>query len=112
MLKRIDQQLAVNKLMIDFYAKHVDPKTHCGRYMRSYLEIITTISSVLLVRGGTAEQLAKRDDLWVYMKERDVSLYHKLRHRIFGTFVNVSGRVGRKTTMELYSIARKMYGFN
>lgn len=112
MLQRIDQQLAVNRRMIDFYVHHVDAKTRCGRYMRSYLEIITTISSVLLIRGGKKEQLAKRDQLWQYLKEQDVHLYHQLKRRPFGRAVTVSNKVGRKMTVEFYKIGQKLYGFN
>lgn len=112
MLRRIDQQLAVNRRMIDFYVDHVDPQTRCGRYMRSYLEIITTISSVLLVRGGSPEQLAKRDQLWQYLKAKDLKLYHQLKRRPFGRAVTVSNKLGRKMTVEFYKIGQKMYGFN
>lgn len=112
MLRRIDQQLAVNRRMIDFFVNHVNVKTRCGRYMRSYLEIITTVSSVLLVRGGHPDQLAKRVDLWNYIKERDVKLYHWLKRRPFGRAVTVSGKLGRSMTVEFYKIGQKLYGFN
>lgn len=112
MLRRIDQQLAVNRRMIDFFVSHVNPKSRCGRYMRSYLEIITTISSVLLVRGGKPEQLAKRDELWAYLKRKNLKLYHWLKRRPFGRAVTVSGKLGRSMTVECYKIGQKLYGFN
>lgn len=112
MIRRIDQQLAVNRRMIDFFVDQVDQKSRCGRYMRSYLEIITTISSVLLVRGGSREQLAKRDDLWNYLKHKDIHLYRQLKRRPFGRAVRVSSKLGRKMTVEFYKIGQKLYGFN
>ena len=37
--------------------------------MMSYLDIITTISSVLLLRSGTDENFEKKQELWQYLKE-------------------------------------------
>ena len=56
MISRIDQQIKVNKIMIDYF---VDRKQELLKnkklyqYMRNYLEIITTVSSVLLIRADT-----------------------------------------------------------
>ena len=54
MIGRIDQQIKVNKLMVDYYVEEM-PRIHANvkvkRYMRNYLDIITTISSVLLIRS-------------------------------------------------------------
>ena len=55
MIGRIDQQIKVNKLMVDYYVEEM-PRIHANvkvkRYMRNYLDIITTISSVLLIRSA------------------------------------------------------------
>ena len=66
MISRIDQQIRVNKILIDYL---VEKKTDIMKnkrlyqYMRNYLEIITTVSSVLLIRSGTEENLAKKKEL-------------------------------------------------
>lgn len=63
MISRIDQQILVNKLMIDFYVAHrqiLAGNHKMGKYMFNYLEIITTVSSVLLIRSGTEENLEKK----------------------------------------------------
>ena len=55
MIGRIDQQIRVNKIMIDFMAGRNIKGKHLRNYMMSYLDIITTISSVLLLGSGTDE---------------------------------------------------------
>ena len=79
MIGRIDQQIRVNKIMIDDVDiwKVQNPK--CRKYMLNYLEIITVISTIMLIRSGTEENLEKKRELWGYIKEKDIALFHKLR---------------------------------
>ncbi|MCM1057412.1 MAG: glycosyltransferase [Firmicutes bacterium] len=115
MISRIDQQIKVNKLMIDYLVgKKAELVKHkrLYQYMRNYLEIITTVSSVLLIRSGTEENLAKKVELWQYLKEKDRKLYHWLRHGIMGEAMNLPGRGGRKISVEGYKICRKIFKFN
>ena len=56
MISRIDQQIKVNKIMIDYLAEkkqEIMKNKRLFQYMRNYLEIIMTVSSVLLIRSGT-----------------------------------------------------------
>ena len=80
--------------------------------MISYLDIITTISSVMLLRSGTEENLEKKKELWQYLKSKDTGLYLKLRHGIFGRTMNLPGKGGRKLSVAAYRITQKFYGFN
>ena len=113
MIGRIDQQLKVNRLMINLYAKNeaqLDPAL--ANYMFRYLEIITTVSSILLLKDGSKESLRKKTALWNYIKRKDTHLYRELRWGLFGTGVNLPWKLGRKTALGVYKLARKMYGFN
>ncbi|MBO4948002.1 MAG: glycosyltransferase, partial [Peptococcaceae bacterium] len=52
MIKRLDQQIRVNKLMADYYDlsdKTVVPNKKLRQYMYNYLEIITCISSIMSI---------------------------------------------------------------
>lgn len=115
MISRIDQQLRVNKLMIDFIAEKAPEIKKCKRlyqYMRNYLEIVTTASSVLLIRGETPEYLEMKKELWDYLKSKDVSLYRYLRHGIMGGTMNLPGKGGRKISVEAYRICQRIFNFN
>lgn len=115
MIGRIDQQIKVNKLMVDYFVENkstIYAKKKTGKYMLSYLDIITTISSILLIRSGTEEALEKKKELLTYIKQKDRSLYKKLRYGLLGNFMNLPGKTGRKISVEGYKICQKFFGFN
>ena len=64
MTKRIDQQIKVNKLMIDAYDLMNIKDFKLRKYMIKYLAMMLIVSSALLVNEGSPESLQKRDDLW------------------------------------------------
>jgi len=115
MISRIDQQLRVNYLMIDYLVDNKqkaqkDKKRY--KYMRNYLEIITTISSILLIKKNTDDSLQEKRKLWTYIKGRDRHLWAYLRGGLPGNAMNLPGRGGRKVSVECYKIAQKIFKFN
>jgi glycosyltransferase involved in cell wall biosynthesis len=112
MISRIDQQIKVNKIMIEDVDLWKVPNLKCRRYMYNYLEIITVISTVMLLRSGTEENLEKKRKLWTYIKETDIRLFHKLRRGILGGTMNLPGKGGRKISIAAYRISQKIVGFN
>ena len=115
MISRIDQQIKVNKIMLDYI---VDKKAEISKqkklrtYMVNYLEIITVISSVLLIRSGTDENLEKKKELWDCIKQKDSMLYMRLRYGIMGNSMNLPGKGGRKISVEAYKICQRFFKFN
>nr|WP_295300165.1 glycosyltransferase family A protein [uncultured Blautia sp.] len=112
MIRRIDQQIRVNKLMADAFHRCQFNNKHLKKYMLSYLDIITTVSSIMLVRAGTQEALDKKKELMEYIREQDRWLYHKLRYSILGRAANLPGKSGRKMFVAAYKVCQKFYGFN
>ena len=113
MIRRIDQQLRVNRLMVDGYNRlPANTERHLRKYMFSYMTIITTISSVMLIREGSEESLQKKKELLEYMKKENKETYHAFRTSLLGRLTNLPGKVGRKITTGIYKVAQKLYGFN
>ncbi|MDD6037697.1 MAG: glycosyltransferase family 2 protein [bacterium] len=112
MISRIDQQIRVNKIMIEDYDLWKLSNKRLRKYMFNYLEIITVISTVLLLRSGTEENLQKKRDLWKYIKNYDIRLFHHLRNGIMGNTMNLPGKGGRKISIAAYKIAQMIVGFN
>lgn len=115
MISRIDQQLKVNKIMIDYMAEHKNEMKGSRKlrnYMMNYLEIITTVSSILLIRGGTEEHLEKKKELWKYIKQKDRFMFTRLRYGILGNSMNLPGKGGRKISIEGYRICQRFFKFN
>lgn len=112
MISRIDQQIKVNKIMVDQFDLYKIANHKLRRYMFNYLEIITVISTVMLIRSGTEENLEKKRELWKYIKDKDIRLFHKLRKGIMGRTMNLPGKGGRKISVAAYKISQKVVGFN
>ena len=112
MIKRIDQQIRVNKIMVEAVDLFRIKNKKLQRYMFNYLEIITVISTIMLIRSGTEENLEKKRELWTYLKNYDIRLFHKLRNGIMGRVMNLPGRAGRKISVAAYKISQKVVGFN
>ncbi|MBR5319808.1 MAG: glycosyltransferase family 2 protein [Peptococcaceae bacterium] len=115
MIKRIDQQLRVNKLMIDYYDlsdKNMVPNKKLRQYMYNYLEIMMVISSIMLILSHEEENLKKREELWEYLQLSNPRMYKKLRYDLFGRVMTAKTPVGRKFAELCYKISQKIYGFN
>ena len=112
MIKRIDQQLKVNRLMVEVYNKGNFSEKHLKKYMYNYLEIITSISQIMLIRAKTDEALEKKKDLLEYIKQSNKALYRKLRWSFLGIMTNLPGKGGRDLATGFYKIVQKFYGFN
>ena len=112
MISRIDQQIRVNKLMVESVDLFKIKNKNLRRYMFNYLEIITVISTIMLNRSGTEEHLRKKKELWNYLKNYDVRLYRKLRNGIMGRTMDLPGRGGRRISVAVYKISQKVVGFN
>ena len=114
MLSRIDQQIRVNKIMIDVFTRQnwsgLDKNVR--KYMMIYLNKIMTVTSAILLVGGTSEDYAKKCDLWSYLKNRNEKLYFRLRMTFLGVMMNLPTKLGRKTTVRGYKIVRKFIHFN
>lgn len=112
MIGRIDQQIKVNKLMMDAYDYKNIKNEKCKKYMFNYLEMITVVSTILMMKDGSPELQAKRHDLWKYIKEKDYYLYKKLRYGFMCVMTNLHGKVGRQVSVGLYTVVQKIVGFN
>lgn len=114
MLSRIDQQIRVNKIMIDIMVaqdfRGLDKNVR--KYMCIYLNKIMTVTSTLLLVGGTEEDYQKKRQLWSYLKAKNEKLYYRLRMSFLGVCMNLPTTLGRKTTVRGYRIARKLIHFN
>ena len=114
MAGRIDQQVRVTKQMIaahDVMAiKATQPRL--GRYMLNYLSMMMSISSIFSVIANTPQSLGLRTELWEYLRQKDAALYRRCRYKATNVGTNIPGYQGRKLSVGLYRLARKIYKFN
>ena len=114
MAGRIDQQVRVTKIMIDAHDLHAIKamQKRLGRYMFNYLSMMMSISSIFSIIADTPESLGLRTELWEYLREKDPILYRRCRYRLTNMGTNIPGYQGRKLSVKLYRLARRIYKFN
>ena len=112
MIRRIDQQLRVNRLMLAQVDLDQVENKRLRRYLLNYLEIITTISTVLLFRAGDKEHLEKARSFWRDMARDYPRHYQLLSRRLFGRVLNMPGPGGRWIALAAYWLSQKVFGFN
>lgn len=114
MVKRADQQLRVTKMMIESHdleeLKKSQPKL--SNYMFRYLSMMMAISTILLSIDGSEEAIKKQKGLWEFLKKSDASLYRKIKYTSLGGMTFLPGKLGRKFTVDVYRLARRIYKFN
>lgn len=112
MIKRIDQQLKVNRLMVTSVDFAAIPDRKQAKTIYNYLEIITAVSNVLLLIMDSDESRRLHDELWAFIRQHNPKIYRRLRRGVYGLWLHLPGRVGRKISLDSYSLAQKIFGFN
>ena len=112
MIKRIDQRIKVNKIMVDSYDLWKLQDRKLRKYMFNYLEIITVVSTVMLTVPAQKRTLRKNGSCGIISSKKDLRLFHHLRNGIMGGTMNLPGKGGRKISIAAYKISQKVVGFN
>lgn len=112
MISRIDQQIKVNKIMIDAYDLSKIRNKRLREYMVKYLAMMMTVSSVFLIKEGSEESLKKRTELWRYLQSASRTTSRLVNKQVLSKPMQFRGKAGRKMIVWGYNISRKMYGFN
>ncbi len=112
MIGRIDQQIKVNKIMIDAYDLTKIKNKKLRDYMVKYLTMMMTVSSVFLIKEGSEESLAKREELWEYLKKQNRGMSRMVNRMALSKPMQFRSSAGRKIVVWGYSLSQKIYGFN
>lgn len=112
MTKRIDQQIKITKIMIHSLNLESISSKKLKSYMLQYLSMMMIVSSALLVNEGSPENLAKRDELWNYLKSNDKKVYKLITLRKFGLPLQWKSEFGKKIIISGYHIFNRIFGFN
>ncbi|MBZ4663436.1 MAG: glycosyltransferase [Caloramator sp.] len=112
MIGRIDQQIKVTKIMIDLYDPTQIESKKLRKYMTQYLTMMMTVSTVLLLKSNTVENLNKKDELWNYLRSKNKNLYEEVNKTLLGKLMQMDTFIGKKIILSGYSLSRKIYAFN
>jgi glycosyltransferase involved in cell wall biosynthesis len=112
MIKRLDQQYRVTKIMMDVYTNSDIKKENCRKAMVHYFDMMMCISSILSIREGSEERLKDKEELWRCLEQKNPDLYRRVRKSLLGRTMNLPGKAGRKFSVMGYKITQKFFGFN
>ncbi|MBE5921514.1 MAG: glycosyltransferase family 2 protein [Lachnospiraceae bacterium] len=116
MIKRIDQQIRVNKILLDIQADYESrgmlAKRNLDRFIFQYLDMMMCVTSIMLIIAGDKESLAKKKEIWDYAKKVNPGYYKRLRYHVFGITMNLPGKGGRWLSVHGYKLMNKIFGFN
>ncbi|WP_062302145.1 glycosyltransferase family 2 protein [Demequina subtropica] len=102
MIRRIDQQLKVNRLLMDVEVSPYDVPPALYKYLLHHLQVVCVISSTMLLRSGRDEDFARKVALWQDLHFDDPEVYRQLRRGALGRIVHLPGKPGRKATVAAY----------
>lgn len=111
MLRRVDQQLTVTRLVLAELPPPNAVPPALSAYLLHHLEILCAITSVLLVRAGTAESLAARHEFWSEVRRQSPWVYARVRRGLLGQGSNLRGAAGRRVSVLAYRLVRHAVGF-
>ena len=113
MIKRVDQQLRVTRIMMEAVDVYALPVTQdkLRAYMLNYFSMMMAISSIFLTLDGSPEAMEKRKQLWADLKAHDPRLCRRCRLSV-AEACNLPGWLGCKLSIGGYRIAQKLFKFN
>ncbi|MDR2106208.1 MAG: glycosyltransferase family 2 protein [Coriobacteriales bacterium] len=113
MIQRVDQQLRVTRIMIDaFHLREDVQNVRLRKYMVHYITMMMTVCSIFLRLSDLEDAEEQRRAIWAYLKEKDPTLYPKIRGGLLGLASNLPGKTGRTISLTGYRAARKIFRFN
>lgn len=108
--RRHDDQLFVTRRAIDGanYSELAAREPNCAEMVLGYIICMMSISTFNLFMIGTREALAKNDELWAYLAERDPELSRRVRRSWVGV-ANRRTALGRFVALRCYEIGQRIY---
>ncbi len=112
MMGRIDQQLRVTRIMIDSHDLSKIDNEKLRKYMTKYITMMMTVCSAFLVKEGSKESLAKRDEIWEYLRSKNPEMARMVNNCLLGRPMQMKSTLGRKIIVYGYKLSRRIYGFS
>lgn len=112
MIKRIDQQIRVTKLMANMYQLSEIENNQLRTYMTQYLTIMLTVCSALLTKDGSEESLAKKEALWQELRDENEEQYNMIQKQFLGRVMKKDSKAWNEIIKKGYALAQKLYHFN
>lgn len=112
MIKRVDQLLRVNSLMV-----HVTPDASTVsrglyKYMIHFLSINCVVTSIFLILSRKKNNYSRKALMWDNLYEYSPQICHDVRKTILCRAINMPGPLGRAMVRGGYALTNYFVGFN
>ncbi len=112
MIGRVDQQIKVNKIMIDQYDLRMIQNPKLRKYMTSYLDIMMTVFYHHADPFRNTESLTRKKTCGSTSRRRTQVFIYKLYFGIFGRAMNIPGKGGERFRFSHTSLPIKSWALN
>jgi Glycosyltransferases involved in cell wall biogenesis len=113
MIRRIDQQLRVTRIMLETYDVYNEVRIkNLRRYMLHYLSMMVAISVIHINIAEDKSLHPKADALWAFIRDRDERLYLSLRRSFINLCISLAKKTGRHVTTQGLKLAKRIYKFS
>ena len=114
LVKRIDQQLLVTRLMTDIYDLNEIKKqsVQLYRYMFHELAMMYTITTIFQYASKEDINVKKNKEMWEYLKKKDKNTYYKMRMLTLNALTRAPGKWGRSSTVQMYRFINRIFKYN
>lgn len=113
MIKRVDQLIRVNDVMMHAMPTRENSSEGLYRYMLHYLASEYIVTSVFLTLSNDKERWAQKEELWKRLKDYNETIYNDMRKQEFLTrAVTIPGMLGRAIIKVSYAVTNGAVGFN
>jgi glycosyltransferase involved in cell wall biosynthesis len=112
MMGRVDQQIRVTKLIIDAVNLNKLTSKKLKNYLIKYISMMLVITEIYLLMIGDEVSLNKKNDIWLYIKQKDPNLYNVLMHKTLSGLCKGYGKISNYIILKGYQGARYLFKFN
>lgn len=112
MIKRIDQQVRVSRLMVESTPARASVPEGLYRYMIHYLRINFAVTSVFMVLSHNKEHYQEKNELWDYLAQNRPEAFATIHKTLIGKLLTIKGPLGRMLIRFGYSVAHTFFGVN
>lgn len=113
MIKRIDQQLRVTRIMFNAYDVLNDIKCKkLRKYMIHCLSMMVAISIVHINLSDDESLQRKANDLWNFVRQRDERLYVIIHRSFINSCIRFTYKSGKKATQRGFKLVKHIYKFS
>jgi len=113
MIKQIDQQLKVTRIMIEAYDVFNDIENeNLKRYMLFYLSMMVAITVTHIYIAQDKELSCKADELWDFIRQRDEKLYAVLRRSFINSCINFGRKISPRLISQGLNVVKHIYKFS